>query len=154
MILSKDDRCQADISPCYWTFTGVPAWGGPGLGRGHKPGTGHWQIANQQRLGRPPRRMTPLWREPPIKLLAAAVAWRRQRLVPASGLAGWAREADMEVLVVAPPRAYLGEPCSIRAGLVAQFPFDRGVDENARGRRLACERLEQVPVLRRPGFVH
>ena len=59
----------------------------------------------------------------------------------------------MEVVVVAPPRPDLGEPCPVRTGLMAQRPLDRRVDKNARHLRLARERLEQAPMLWGPGFV-
>src|SRR5215813_12891282 len=91
--------------------------------------------------------------EPPIELLAAAVARLRGRLVAARRLPRGTGEADMEVVVVPPPRPDLGEPAAVRTRLMAQLPLDRRVDKNARHLRLARECFEQAPVLWGPRFV-
>src|SRR5215470_6245446 len=91
--------------------------------------------------------------EPPIELLAAAVARRRRRLVAARRLPRGTGEADMEVVVVPPPRPDLSQPAAVRTRLMAQLPLDRRVNKNARHLRLARECFEQATVLRGPRLV-
>src|SRR5258708_8273792 len=67
--------------------------------------------------------------------LAAFVA--RLRWLPlALGVAGWAHQANMEVVVMAPPRPDLGKPAAVALGVAAQRLLDRGVDEDTLHARL------------------
>src|SRR5215472_13052658 len=95
--------------------------------------------------------MQRLFSEPPIELVAAPVAWRRRSLVAALRVVAGAREADVKMVVVTPPRPYLRQPAAVGARFAAQLALDRGIDENSFDRRLAREGFEQKPVARGPG---
>src|SRR6516165_5384441 len=89
--------------------------------------------------------------KPPLKLRAAPVSRRRRSLVAALRVVAGAREADVKMVVVTPPRPDLRQPAAVGARFAAQLALDRGIDENSFHRRLACEGFEQKPALRRPG---
>src|ERR1700730_9630593 len=89
--------------------------------------------------------------EPPSELLATAVARRRKGLTAAFRLAVRTGEANMKMVVVAPPRPDVGQPVPVGTRLAAQRALDRRGDEYACDPRLARERLEHAPMLRRPG---
>src|SRR5271166_4538514 len=89
--------------------------------------------------------------EPPVELLTASVARRRRCLSPAFVFAARAAQTYVEVVVVAPPRAYLGQPRPVRPGLPAQRALDRRIDKDSRHGGLAGDGLEQTAVLRQPG---
>src|SRR5215472_44828 len=88
--------------------------------------------------------------KPPIEFLAAPIAGRRRRLAAALRLTARAGEADMEMVIVAPPWPDLRQPATVGPGLAAQLPLDRRIDKNPFDRRLAREGFEQKPVLRGP----
>src|SRR5215469_17787072 len=95
--------------------------------------------------------MQRLFGKPPIELFAAPVARRWRSLVAALRVVAGAREADVEMVVVTPPRPDLRQPAAVGAGFAAQLALDRGIDENPFHRRLARESSEQKPVGRGPG---
>ena len=73
------------------------------------------QVGQQERLGRVAQAA---WaarahREPPREVRATAIAAGRRLLIPAERLARRTSEADMEMGVVPPPWAHLGEPAPI-----------------------------------------
>ena len=70
------------------------------------------------------------------EILAAAIAGRRRRLVLAACHVGRAGEPNVEMIVVAVPRAHLVEPRAIWAGLFAERLLDRRVDEDPRDFRI------------------
>ena len=89
-------------------------------------------------------------RHPPDRVLAA-VAGRDRRGIDTAGLAARAVQADVEVVVMAPPRADLAQPVGIAAGRgLAERELDRGGDEDALDARVAGGRLEERGVRRRP----
>src|SRR6266481_1395943 len=67
---------------------------------------------------------------------AAAFAVPLVRLAFAFAAARRASHANVEVIIVAVPRAYLGKPAAVALGLAAQRLLDRGVDEDALHGRL------------------
>ena len=83
------------------------------------------QLADQQRGRRRGRLgVPPFLGEPPIEFLTAAVAVRRRSLVLAQRLTRRASEADVEMVVMAPPRPHLAQPVAITAGFAAKLaPF-------------------------------
>src|SRR5712675_1801255 len=83
------------------------------------------------------RRVQRFFGKPPIELFAAAIARRRRRLVTAFRLAARAREPNMKMVIVAPPRPNLRQPRPVRARLTAQRLLDRRIDKDPRHRRLA-----------------
>src|SRR5439155_20495663 len=90
-----------------------------------QPRAGGRQIGHQQRFPGRPRRWTVRLRgEPPIELLAAAVARRRKGLIAAFRLAVRAGEANVEMVVVAPPCADFDQPVPVGTGLAAQRALD------------------------------
>src|ERR1700738_4519115 len=91
--------------------------------------------------------------EPPIELFAAAIARRRRCLVAAFRIAARSEKPDVKVVIVAPPRPNLRQPCPVQARLTAQCPLDRRVDKDPRHRWLARDSLEQMAVLGRPGGI-
>ncbi len=81
------------------------------------------------RPGRHQRRILRL--QPVLKVLAAAIAILWQGLVHAGSVALGAGDADVEMEVMPPHRAHLGEPGAIRTGIAAEGHLDRRIDENA-----------------------
>src|SRR5258708_31916370 len=116
-------------------------------------GAGGRQIGNPQGLSGRPRRLWVLCLrgEPPGEF-AAPVAGRRRRLILALGLAAGAGEAQVEMIIVPPPRADPPQPLAIRPGFATERALDRRVDENAPDRSTARRGFEQLPVLRPPDF--
>src|SRR5437870_4663566 len=84
--------------------------------------------------------------EPPGEF-AASVAGGRRGLIVALGLAAGARKAQVEVIVVPPPRADPPQPIAIRPGFATERALDRRIDENARHRGTARRSFKQLPVL-------
>ena len=82
---------------------------------------------------------------------AAALAFRGLRLPLAIAAAGRTPDADMEVIIVAVHRAYLGEPTAIALGFPAQRFLDRGVDENALHAGLLRRGADHREMVWRPG---
>src|SRR5438105_1437581 len=91
--------------------------------------------------------------KPPIELSTATLARRRRCLAAAFRVAIWAREPDMKMVIVAPPRPNLRQPCPVQTRLTAQRLLDGRIDKNPRNGRLARDRLEQMAMLRRPGGI-
>ena len=88
------------------------------------------QVGQRHRLGRRTRRPPRLVAEPPGESWpqpspGGGASWPRHRLARRAG------EAHVEVAVVAPPGADLGEPGPVAAGHSAQGLLDAGVDEDA-----------------------
>src|SRR5579862_10042845 len=74
------------------------------------------------------------------------------RLLFAGGAAGWAFDADMKMIVVAPVRSDLGKPAAIVLSLTAQRLLDRGIDEDALDIRLLRGIANDGQMLRGPGM--
>src|SRR6516225_12345042 len=89
--------------------------------------------------------------KPPLKLRAAPVSRRRRSLVATLRVVAGAREANVKMVVVTPPRPDLRQPAAVGARFVAQLALDCRIDENALHRRLVREGFEQKPVGRDPG---
>ena len=58
-------------------------------------------------------------REPPVKLISAAVARRCRRLTVTIRIVGWAANTNVEVIIVMPPRTHLVEPSAVYTGVPA-----------------------------------
>src|SRR6202521_5752178 len=67
--------------------------------------------------------------EPRVELLAAAITSACRRLRLAFGAVARAAQADVEVVVVPPPRPQFLEPGAVAAGLAAQRFLDGRIDE-------------------------
>ena len=90
--------------------------------------------------------------EPRLELGAAAVAAGVRRLRLTGRAVRRAADADVEVIVVPPPRPHLLEPGAVRARLAAQRHLDRRVDEDALHLGVRGGRLDHVEMARRPQF--
>ena len=111
-------------------------------GRSDERGTRRRQVAKSQRFLARRRRVKCLFSEPPIEILAAAVACRWWCLRTTLRVAARAEESDMEMVIVPPPRSNLRHPGSLRPALAAQLTLNSGVDENAFDQRLSCDCLQ------------
>src|ERR1700733_4713361 len=67
---------------------------------------------------------------------AAAFAAFLRRLWLAVLAAGRGRRADVEMVIVTPPRPDLGQPAAVAFGFAAQRLLDGGIDEDALDARL------------------
>src|SRR6266481_2711741 len=83
---------------------------------------------------------------------AAAFAAPLVRLSLAFAAAGRASHANVEVIIVAVPRAYLGKPAAVALGFAAQRLLDRGVDEDALHARFLRGVAHKEDMARREGF--
>ena len=90
--------------------------------------------------------------EPPIQVLAAAVARRHGLLRVAIPTFRRAAHADMEVVGMPPIGSHLIEPGAGIAGVAAQGFFDGRIDEDAFDLRLFGGGLDQSGVPRRSDF--
>ena len=104
---------------------------------------------NVQRRG---RRIEEGFGEPRIEIGAAAVAAGRRRLRLAGRAVRRTADADMEVVVVPPPRPDLFEPGAVGTCPAAQRHFDRRVDEDALDLGVRGGRLDHVEMAGRPQF--
>src|SRR5262245_4011775 len=91
-----------------------------------------------------------LFGKPPVEFLAATVTLRRWRLLLALDLAPRAVEANVEMIVVAPPRPDSRQPAPIVARVAAQRALDRRIDKDAGDRRALGRGFEQFAMLRPP----
>src|SRR6516165_5245934 len=87
--------------------------------------------------------------KPPIELRAAPVSGRRRSLVATLRVVG-AREADVKMVVVTPPRPDLRQPAAVGARFVAQLALDRRNDEKSVHPRPAPQGFEPKPRGRGP----
>src|SRR5207302_4062469 len=115
-------------------------------------GAGRGQLRHAQGPPRLPRFWVLCLRGEPPGEFAASVAGGRRGLIVALGFAAGAREAQVEVIVVPPPRADPPQPIAIRPGFATERALDCGVDENPRHRGTARRTFEQLPVLGPPNF--
>src|SRR5262245_2773806 len=88
--------------------------------------------------------------EPPVEVLATAVARGHRRLSLALRTVGRALDANVEVIVVLPIWPYLAQPRAVVAGLAAQRLLDGGIHEDTVDLGLFRRRLDQRRVRRRP----
>jgi len=90
--------------------------------------------------------------EPIIEILTADFTFRDRILRPAIGAVGRALDAHVHVVVVAPERPHFPQPRAVALGLAADRFLDRRIDQNALDFRLLRRGLDELDVLRRPGF--
>src|SRR6202034_3171016 len=88
--------------------------------------------------------------EPEIEIVPTAFACPRGRLRLALGTARLAIEANVKVIVVAPPRSHFGKPAAIRPRLAAQGLLDRRIDEDALDRGILRGSTNEFGTLMRP----
>src|SRR5271170_8225244 len=106
------------------------------MGGANRPASSLVWFGREQGRKQGRRRMQRRFFEPEVELVAAAVARVRRGLRLAFCTVRRTGDADMKMLGVAVPGPHLGKPAAISSGLAAQRLLDRGVDEDARDRRI------------------
>src|SRR5262245_31513119 len=85
-------------------------------------------------------------REPIRKLGPASIITARRFLVLAPFHSGWAFEANVEMVEVAPPGSHLAEPRPVLADLLTEHLLDGGMHEDAADLRVGRRALDQFGV--------